>query len=127
MNNQLKEAINLKDQLKTNFEKALETHISRINKNHYIDKRKNIFTTWADYIKREKNAINTIGALGRKILRMEVWSRIRLIARENYLDTRAERILYKFTRMFKKNLTFHAFSRWRVNSYTYLVNKMVSK
>jgi hypothetical protein len=122
LNEQLRSALVLKDQLKTNFEKALDTHISRSSKNHYIDKRKNIFTTWADYVKREKNAINTIGALTRKYLRMEVWSRLRLVARENYLDTRAEKILSNFTRMFKKNLMFHSFSKWRVNSYTYLVN-----
>ena len=76
----------LRDQLQANYEKALETHISRMKNNTYIDKRRNIFCVWADYIKREKNAINVIGAIARKNLRMEVFSRIRLVARERFLE-----------------------------------------
>lgn len=86
LSHSLQDAIQLKDQLKANYEKALETHISRLHNNTYVDKRRNIFCVWADYIKQEKNAINVIGAIARKNMRMEVFSRIRRAARENYLD-----------------------------------------
>ena len=72
---------------------------------------------WADYIKKEKNAINVIGAIARKNLRMEVFSRIRRTARENYLDNRAEKIMNNFTRMFKYGLINRYFVKWRGSSY----------
>ena len=58
---------------------------------------------------------------------MEVFSRIRLVARENYLDSRAQKILNNYGRLFKQKCLFRAFSKWRVNNYTYLVNKMNQK
>jgi len=42
-----------------------------------------------------------IGAIARKQLRMEVFSRIRLVARERYLEQNAEKIMTNFFRMFK--------------------------
>ena len=54
-------------------------------------------------------------------MRTEVFNRIRLAAREKYLDERAEKIMTNFIRMFKANLVSHAFSRWRTNNYSYLV------
>ena len=101
--------------------------MSRIHSNTYVDKKRNIFCVWADYIKREKNAMHVIGAIARKNLRMEVFSRIRLVARENYLDNRAEKIMSNFCRLFKASLIKHSFSKWRANSYTYLVGEMESK
>lgn len=59
---------------------------------------------WADYIKREKNAVNVIGAIARKHLRMEVFSRIRLVARERYLEVNAEKVITNFARIFKASL-----------------------
>jgi len=124
---QLNEAINLKEQLQANYEKALETHISRINNNTYIDKRRNIFCVWADYIKKEKNAVNVIGAITRKHLRMEVFSRIRLVARENYLEQNAEKIITNFARMFKASLLKKAYSKWRVVAYSQVMGEMTQK
>ncbi|MCL0138165.1 hypothetical protein M2T37_28190, partial [Klebsiella pneumoniae] len=86
----------MRNKLENGFNKALETHISRMKKNTYIDKRKNIFLHWIDHVRKEKTAINVIGALTRKNLRMEVWSRIRLAARENYLDRRALKVCNAF-------------------------------
>jgi predicted hydrocarbon binding protein len=60
-----------------------------------------VFGVWADFIKKEKNAINVIGAIARKNLRMEVFSRIRLVAREKYLDDNANKILNNYGRLFK--------------------------
>jgi len=99
----------LKEQLQQNYEKALETHVSRIQNNTYVDKKRNIFCVWADYIKKEKNAINVIGAIARKNLRMEVFTRIRLVARENFLDDRANRILNNYFRLLKQRLLGNAF------------------
>ncbi len=117
----------LRDQLQANYEKALETHISRMKNNTYIDKRRNIFCVWADYIKREKNAINVIGAIARKNLRMEVFSRIRLVARERFLEQNAERILTNFSRMFKQGLVRKAYCKWRRVAYREVVNEMEQK
>lgn len=52
---------------------AYETLVSRRKNNVYIDKRRNILCTWRDYVKREKNAVNVIGAIARRTLRMEVF------------------------------------------------------
>ena len=98
-----------------------------MKKNTYIDKRKHIFVTWMDFIRKEKNAINVVGALTRKNLRMEVWSRIRLAARENYLDRRAMKVCTAFCNMLKSHLVLHAFAKWRRKNYSHLVKTMINK
>lgn len=50
--------------------------------------------------KKRKNAVNVIGAIARRTLRIEVFRRIRMTARENYLDSDAKRICTNFYRMF---------------------------
>jgi hypothetical protein len=127
LESKLQEALNMKDNLKANYEKALETHIGRIRNNTYIDKKQNIFCVWRDFIKREKNAINVIGAIARKNLRMEVFSRIRLAARERWLDQNATKVLSNFMRLFKASLVRKAFSKWRVVNYGHLVEDMQDK
>jgi hypothetical protein len=102
----------------------LATHIDRVKNNVYVDKRRNIFCVWADYIKKEKNAVNIIGAIARKQLRMEVFSRIRLVARERFLEANAERIMTALFKMMKANIVTKAFSRWRVRCYTEVVREM---
>jgi hypothetical protein len=82
---------------------------------------------WADYIKREKNAINVIGAIARKNLRMEVFSRIRLAAREKFLDQNAERILTNFARMMKQGVVRKAYGKWRRAAYKKLIKEMENK
>jgi hypothetical protein len=93
----------LKDQLDANFEKAFATLARRVQENHYVDKRRNILLVWREYIKKEKNAVNVIGALARKTLRMEVFQRIRLVARENYLDKDANRKMNTYFRLIKNS------------------------
>lgn len=107
----------MKDQLNQNFEKAFDTLTRRVRENHYIDKRRNIMLVWRDYIKQEKNAVNVIGAIARKTLRMEVFQRIRLVARENYMDKDACRKMNHFYRLVKNNLLKKAMVTWRKNSY----------
>lgn len=63
-----------------------------MNNNVYIDRRRQIFLTWREYVKKEKNSVNVIGAIARRTLRIEVFRRIRMVARENYLDAEANRI-----------------------------------
>ena len=82
---------------------------------------------WADYIKKEKNAVNVIGAITRKLLRMEVFSRIRLVARERYLDMNAEKVVSNFARIFKRSLVRGAYSKWRQVTYGEVVNDMKNK
>jgi hypothetical protein len=67
----------------------------------YVNKLRNIFCIWADYIKKEKNAANVIGAIARRHLRMEVFSRIRLVARERFLEANAERIITNLLKLTK--------------------------
>ena len=98
-----------------------------MKRNTYVDKRRNIFISWVDYVRREKNAVHVIGALTRKNLRMEVWSRIRLAARENYLDRRAMKVCQAFFNMMKSNILLHAFSKWRRKNYQHLVKTMIRK
>jgi len=63
----------LKEQLEANFDKAFAALTRRVQDNHYVDKRRNILLVWQDYIRKEKNAVNVIGAIARKTLRMEVF------------------------------------------------------
>jgi hypothetical protein len=110
--------------MKANYAKALATHIGRTQNNVYVDKRRNIFCVWAEYIKKEKNAVNIIGAIARKQLRMEVFSRIRLVARERFLEANAERIMTNLFKLMKSNILTKSFSRWRVRTYTDVVKEM---
>lgn len=73
--------------------------------------------TWRDFVRREKNAVNVIGAIARRTLRIEVFRRIRMIARERFLDKNAERICTNFWNMFKHANLKKAFSKWRLNSF----------
>lgn len=93
--------------------------------NHYVDKRRNILLVWRDYIKAEKNAVNVIGAIARRTLRMEVFQRIRLVARENFLDKDANRKMNHFFRCVKNNILMKAMVTWRKNSYAECVKSMV--
>jgi len=89
-----------------------------------VDKRRNILLVWRDYIKKEKNAVNVIGAIARKTLRMEVFQRIRLVARENYLDKDALRKMNTYFRLVKNSQLRKAMVTWRKNSYAKCVESM---
>lgn len=114
---ELREAVLERDGMQRNFDKAFETHVSRVKNNVYIEKRRNILNTWRDFVRREKNAVNVIGAIARRTLRIEVFRRIRMAAREKYLDKNAERICTNFWNMLKHSNLKKAFSRWRQNSF----------
>jgi len=49
---------------------------------------------------------------------MEVFSRIRLVARERYLEVNAEKVISNFARMFKANLLKKSYSKWRMITYS---------
>ena len=78
----LREKTKDKNQMKVNLDNAMIAFRRRKEGNVYIDKREHIFTEWALYIKKEKAAVNVIGAIARMTLRREVFQRIRLAARE---------------------------------------------
>lgn len=48
MSSDLNHAIQVKEMLQANYDKALTTHISRVRNNVYVDRRRNIFCIWAD-------------------------------------------------------------------------------
>ena len=54
--------------------------------NSVISSNTNLNAYGRDYVKREKNAVNVIGAIARRTLRIEVFQRIRMFAREKFLD-----------------------------------------
>lgn len=58
---------------------------------------------------------------------MEVFTRIRLVARENFLDINAEKVITNYARILKKRLMMNAFSKWRVKNYTKMVEEMNQK
>ena len=108
-----------------NYDNALNTLVRRVHDNHYIDKRRNILLVWREFIQQEKNAVNVIGAIARKTLRMEVFQRIRLVARENFLDKDANRKLDRFFRVVKNVSLMRAMVTWRKNSYAECVKSMI--
>jgi hypothetical protein len=105
----------------------METHITRKAMNQYIDKRLNIFLMWREVIQKEKNAVNVIGAIARQTLRKEVFSRIRLVARENHLESEAERIQNNMFRLLKATNLRQAFSKWRALNFTQTREEMEIK
>ena len=102
--------------MKDNFKNAFTAYRRRKEGNVYIPKIEHIFTEWAQYIKKEKAAVNVIGAIARQTLRREVFQRIRLAAREKFLDDTAEKIANRFFSGFKYGALRKAWLRWRENS-----------
>jgi hypothetical protein len=60
-------------------------------------------------------------------MRMEVFTRIRLVARERFLEANAERIITGLFRLVKQNTLTKAFSKWRVRAYTEVVREMQAR
>lgn len=92
--------------------------------NTYIEKDRNIFCQWADFVKREKNAVNVIGAIARRYLRAEVFQRIRMVARERQLDCNAEKVCVTFYKILLKARQREAMSRWRTITFGHVANEM---
>ena len=115
MKEQLEQATATKEQLERKFEQAFNIWTDRKERNIYVNKLENIFTTWKRYVKAEKNAVNVIGAIVRRRLRNEVFQRIRLVGRERHLDSRASICCKRFFETIKHGALLKAFSRWREN------------
>ena len=122
----LREKTKDRNQMKVNLDNALTAFRRRKEGNVYIDKREHIFTEWALYIKKEKAAVNVIGSIARLTLRREVFQRIRLAARENFLDNMAEKIAHKFFDGFKSGLLKKAWLRWRENAKKHVLTDLMT-
>ena len=67
-----------------------------------------------------------IGAIARKTLRMEVFQRVRLVARERFLEDDARRKMSKYFRLVKNSCLKKAMVTWRKNSYAQCVASMAA-
>ena len=67
-----------------------------------------------------------IGAIARKTLRMEVFQRVRLVARERFLEDDARRKMTKYFRLVKNSMLKKAMVTWRKNSYAQCVESMAA-
>lgn len=105
-----------RDQIKKNFKNAFATFQARKAGNVYVPKLENIFMEWVAYIRKEKAAVNVIGAIARVTLRREVFQRIRAAAREKHLDDKAIATANKFFLAFKNGNLRKAWLRWRENT-----------
>ena len=112
--------------MKVNLDNAMTAFRRRKEGNVYIDKREHIFTEWALYIKKEKAAVNVIGSIARVTLRREVFQRIRLAAREKFLDNMAEKIAHKFFDGFKSSLLKKSWLRWRENAKKHVLTDLMT-
>ena len=90
-----------------------------------MPKLENIFLEWASYIKKEKNAVNAIGAIARMTLRKEVFQRIRAAAREKHLDDKAIKTANKFFLSFKNSNLKKAWNKWRENMKQMVLQTLV--
>ena len=122
----LREKTKDRNQMKVNLDNAMTAFRRRKEGNVYIDKREHIFTEWALYIKKEKAAVNVIGSIARVTLRREVFQRIRLAAREKFLDNMAEKIAHKFFDGFKSGLLKKAWLRWRENAKKHVLTDLMT-
>ena len=102
--------------MKDNFKSAFTAYKRRKDGNVYIPKLEHIFTEWAAHIKKEKAAVNVIGAIARQTLRREVFQRIRLAAREKFIDDTAIKVADRYFKSFKYGTLRKAWLRWRENS-----------
>ncbi len=68
-----------------------------------------------------------MGALARKVLKQEVFARIRGQARTNYLEARADKLMLKYARIMKSSHLRKAFSKWRANNFSHMVMVMEEK
>ena len=116
LTNKMNTATAEREQMKENFKNAFAAYKRRKEGNVYIPKTEHIFTEWAQFIKKEKAAVNVIGAIARQTLRREVFQRIRLAAREKFLDDTAEKIANRFFKGFKYGTLRKAWIRWRENT-----------
>ena len=122
----LREKTKDRNQMKVNLDNAMTAFRRRKEGNVYIDKREHIFTEWALFIKKEKAAVNVIGSIARVTLRREVFQRIRLAAREKFLDNMAEKIAHKFFDGFKAGLLKKAWLRWRENAKKHVLTDLMT-
>lgn len=125
LSSQLNQATLNRDQIQTNFENAFATFKARKAGNVYVPKLENIFMEWVSYVRREKNAVNVIGAIARQTLRKEVFQRIRAAAREKHLDDRAIRTATKFVLSCKNSNLRKAWNRWRENTKQMVLDQLV--
>ena len=125
LSSQLNQATLNRDQIQTNFENAFATFKARKAGNVYVPKLENIFMEWVSYVRREKNAVNAIGAIARQTLRKEVFQRIRAAAREKHLDDRAIKTANKFFLSFKNSNLRKAWNRWRENTKQMVLDQLV--
>lgn len=102
--------------MKSNFKDAFAAYRRRKEDNIYIPKLEHIWTEWTAHIKKEKAAVNVIGAIARMTLRREVFQRIRLAAREKFLDDTAIKVANRYFNSFKYGTLRKAWLRWRENS-----------
>jgi hypothetical protein len=116
LTNQLQKSEADRNQMKSNFKDAFAAYRRRKEGNIYIPKIEHIWTEWTAHLKKEKAAVNVIGAIARQTLRREVFQRIRLAAREKFLDDTAEKIANKYFNSFKYGTLRKAWLRWRENS-----------
>lgn len=93
--------------------------------NVYVPKLENIFLEWVAYIRKEKAAVNVIGAIARQTLRKEVFQRIRAAANEKHKDDRAIKTANKFFLAFKNGNLRKAWLRWRENSKQAVLEQLV--
>lgn len=125
LNKTLNTAAANKKQIEKNFETAFAIFTKRKEGNVYVPKKENIFLEWVNVVRREKNAVNVIGAIARQTLRREVFQRIRAAAREKHLDDCAIKTANKFFLAFKNSNLKKAWNRWRENMKQAVLDQLV--
>lgn len=73
---------------------------------------------WREVNRKEKNAVNVIGAIARQTFHREIFQRIRQQARENYLENEAARKQNALFRLMKSSKVRVAFGKWRALNFT---------
>ena len=52
----------------------------KVREDAIVDKRQNIWWAWRDHVRKERNALNTVFGIGRRLLATEVFMRIKAMA-----------------------------------------------
>lgn len=84
-----------------------------MKENAYVDKRRHILWAWKDYLKKQKNACNSVAAVNRRLLLTESFMRIWLTARDKEIeDDMIAKVTWALWISKQSNLR-HAISKWR--------------
>jgi hypothetical protein len=117
LQNKLKIELDLIQQLQNKFntrmQKSVQMIVKKVDQNHYMSRKRYIWTHWRQYVKKEKRFIEQIKSVIQKSLWKNGFQSIKDHSREELKKSMQAAVLNKFRVKFWKRTCMNAFSTWR--------------